>query len=121
MSKRLAESIFLLILVVASTPLARAQDDEMRLPGAVYDFDKKGEQPAPAPKHDISGIWEPAAGYNSGVAATGAKEMPSDGKPEHELPYTPEGRKAFLANKPTFGVTQVEAAVTNDPMPACNP
>ena len=47
--------------------------------------------------------------------------MPSDGKPEHELPYTQEGRKAFLANKPTFGVTQVEAAITNDPMPACNP
>jgi len=121
MSKRLAESIFLLILVGASILLARAQDDDMRLPGAVYDFDKKGEQPAPAPKHDISGVWEPAAGYNSGVAATGAKEMPSDGKPEHELPYTPEGRKAFLANRPTFGVTQVEAAVTNDPMPACNP
>jgi hypothetical protein len=32
--------------------------------------------------------------------------MPSDGKPEHELPFTPEGRKAFAANKPTFGITQ---------------
>jgi len=28
------------------------------------------------------------------------KTMPSDGKPEHALPFTPEGRKAFMANKP---------------------
>lgn len=121
MLKRLVASVILLAFVVVLSSFAKAQDDNMRLPGGIYDFDRKGEKPSPAPKHDISGVWEPAAGYNAGVAATGAKDMPSDGKPEHELPYTPEGRKAFLANKPTFGVTQVEAANTNDPMPACNP
>ena len=47
--------------------------------------------------------------------------MPSDGKPEHELPFTAEGRKAFMANKPTFGITQVPSALTNDPMPGCDP
>jgi hypothetical protein len=121
MSKLFAASTILFVVVVVFAVSARAQDDEMRLPGAVYDFDNRDEKPRPAPKHDISGVWEPAAGYNDGVAATGSKAMPSDGKPEHELPYTQEGRKAFLANKPTFGVTQVEAAITNDPMPACNP
>ena len=31
-----------------------------RQPGAVYDFDRPEEKPALAPKHDISGVWEPA-------------------------------------------------------------
>jgi hypothetical protein len=93
----------------------------VRQPGAVYDFDFKGEKPAPAPRRDISGIWEPAAGPGAGINATGAQQMPSDGKPEHELPFTPEGRAAFLEHKPTFGVTMVPSALTNDPMPGCDP
>jgi len=47
--------------------------------------------------------------------------MPSDGKPEHELPFTPEGRKAFMANKPTFGTTMVPSAASIDPVPGCDP
>jgi hypothetical protein len=94
---------------------------EVRQPGAKYDFDFKGEKPAPAPRRDISGVWEPAAGAGAGVNANGAQLMPSDGKPEHELPYTPEGRAAFLSHKPTFGVTMVPSALTNDPMPGCDP
>ena len=102
-------------------PHIQAQQGVARQPGAVYDFDKKGEKPAPAPKRDISGIWEPARGPGDGIRATGAGDMPSDGKPEHELPYTSAGRAAFLANKPTFGVTMVPSALTNDPMPGCDP
>ena len=83
---------------------------EVRQPGAVYDFDFKNEKPAPAPKRDISGVWEPAAGPSAGINANGAQQMPSDGKPEHELPFTPEGRAAFLSHKPTFGVTMVPSA-----------
>ena len=94
---------------------------EVRQPGAKYDFDFKGEKPAPAPRRDISGVWEPAAGAGAGVNANGAQLMPSDGKPEHELPYTPEGRAEFLSHKPTFGVTMVPSALTNDPMPGCDP
>ena len=30
----------------------------------------------------------PAAGAGAGISANGAQQMPSDGKPEHELPYT---------------------------------
>ncbi len=94
---------------------------EVRQPGAKYDFDFKGEKPAPAPRRDISGVWEPAANASAGISANGAQQMPSDGKPEHELPYTPEGRAAFLSHKPTFGVTMVPSALTNDPMPGCDP
>ena len=77
---------------------------EVRQPGAVYDFDFKGQKPAAAPRRDISGVWEPAASPSAGINANGAQQMPSDGKPEHELPYTPEGRAAFLSHKPTFEI-----------------
>jgi hypothetical protein len=42
--------------------------------------------------------------------------MPSDGKPEHELPFTPLGREAFLVNKPSVGANMVLSALTNDPV-----
>src|SRR5579864_6901033 len=47
--------------------------------------------PAPAPRHDISGTWEPLNGFSDGIQATGVKAMPNDGKPEHQLPFTPLG------------------------------
>jgi len=122
MAKRFAVLTMALIAGLALPAKMRAQSAEQaRQPGAVYDFDKKGEKPVPAPKRDLTGVWEPAAGPSAGIHATGAGEMPSDGKPEHELPFTPEGRKAFLEHKPTFGTTQVPSALTNDPMPGCDP
>jgi hypothetical protein len=80
-----------------------------------------GQKPAPSPHHDISGIWEPAKGSGDGIQATGAKAMPSDGKPEHELPYTPLGRQVFITHKPGWGVTEVPAAFVNDPVDKCDP
>ena len=107
--------VFAMAVVVLwlSVPLAYAQ---ARQPGAVYDFDRKGEKPVPAPHRDISGIWLPADGAGVGTQANGAQMMPSDGRPEHELPFTPLGRKRFLANKPSVGVTAVTPALTSDPV-----
>jgi hypothetical protein len=102
-----------LVVTLAVVPLAYSQ---ARQPGAVYDFDRKGEKPSPAPRRDISGIWEPAAGPSAGIQADGAQLMRSDGRPEHELPFTPLGRQMFLANKPSVGVTMVTPALTNDPV-----
>jgi hypothetical protein len=104
--------------VVATGPPARAQ---IRVPGAVYDFDRPNEQPVPAPKRDLSGIWEPALGPGDAIQATGVKAMPSDGKPEHELPFTPEGLAAWMKNKPAWGVRMVPSALSNDPVPLCDP
>jgi hypothetical protein len=87
----------------------------------VYDVDFEGKKSGPAPRRSLSGTWEFAQGGAEGIQADGAKAMPSDGKPEHELPFTAEGRKAFMANKPTYGLTQVPSALTNDPMPGCDP
>src|SRR5437660_12440132 len=38
----------------------------------------------PAPRHDISGTWEPARSPGDGIMAFGPRDMPSDGAPGHE-------------------------------------
>jgi len=113
MAKRFVVSAIALVAILLFLPLAYSQ---IRQPGAVYDFDRKGEKPGPAPSRDISGIWVPAAGAGTGTQADGAQLKPSRGRPQDELPFTPLGRKAFLANKPSVGVTAVNPALTNDPV-----
>jgi hypothetical protein len=108
-------------ILTAAVALAPARAQAPRQPGAVYDADFKGEKPAPAPRHDISGTWEPARGFADAIQANGAKAMPSDGKPEHDLRFTPAGEAAFKANKPGFGTTAVATALINDPMDICDP
>ena len=76
---------------------------------------------APAPARDLTGIWEPIPGYRDGVFATGPKQYPSDGKPEHELPFTPLGLKTWKEHKPGFGTTAVPIAENNDPFDMCDP
>ncbi len=103
----------------AAFALAWAQDQIPRQPGAVYDFDVKGEKPLPAPPHDLSGIWEPAKGPGAAIQANGAQANPSDGK--HVLPFTPAGEAEFKAHKPGFGATSVPTAFVNDPVDSCDP
>jgi hypothetical protein len=47
----------------------------------VTDALKPGEKPGAAPRHDISGTWEPARGPGDGIQANGPRDMPYDGKP----------------------------------------
>jgi hypothetical protein len=121
MTNRVVVAALAVIVAVVFTDLVRAQVGFRRQIGAVYDVDFEGKPSGPAPRRSLSGIWEFAKGGAEGIQADGAKAMPSDGKPEHELAFTPEGRKAFMANKPTYGFTQVPSALTNDPMPGCDP
>jgi hypothetical protein len=79
------------------------------------------QNPAPAPVRDLSGIWEPTPAYRDGVQATGARNYPSDGKPEHELPFTPLGLETWKSHKPGWGVTAVPIAENNDPFDICDP
>jgi hypothetical protein len=108
-------------VLISLSPLTYGQQGFRRAPGAVYDVDFEGKKSGPAPRRSLAGTWEFAKGGAEGIQADGAKAMPSDGKPEHELPFTAEGRQAFMAHKPTFGITQVPSALTNDPMPGCDP
>jgi hypothetical protein len=116
MRNRFATPILLLVACFTAAPA-----QEPRQPGAIYDFDVKGEKPAPPPRRNISGTWEPANGPGDAIQANGAKAMPSDGKPEHNPPFTPAGEAAFKAHKPGFGFTSVPTAFVNDPVDICDP
>jgi hypothetical protein len=81
----------------------------------------KDQKAVPAPRHDISGTWEPANGPLDGGGFLGAKAMPEDGKPEHQLPFSPLGLEAYSRTKPTIGPRMVLTAETNDPVAYCDP
>lgn len=87
----------------------------------VVDSLKPGEQPGPAPRHDISGIWEPARGPGDGIQANGPHDMPYDGKPEHDPPYTPLGLETLKSHKALFGYAAVLESLSNDPRNKCDP
>src|SRR5881409_1305462 len=79
-------------------------------------------RPAAAPIHDISGIWTPANGPGDGIGGIGAKNMPEDGKPEHQLPYTPLGLETLAKHKPGNGARMVHPSEINDPeVISCEP
>jgi hypothetical protein len=84
--------------------------------------DRKTAEPgggrAPAPVHDISGIWQPE-NWLAGIGPNGAFNMPGDGK--HEPPYTAYGLELFKRNKPSNGTTEVGPADENDPSHQCDP
>jgi hypothetical protein len=134
----------LLIAVSPFVPIIAAAQDVPRQPGMVYDFDRPDEKAGPAPKHDISGVWEPAKGPGAGIQGKGALSMgsceykvpgvpytgyaydpkasvPDCLKPAQEPPYTALGRKTLLSHIPTEGYRMVASALTNDPVPSCNP
>src|SRR5260370_38594309 len=71
--------------------------------------------PAPAPRHDISGTWTPARGEGDGIQGTGARDMPEDGKPEHQLPYTALAREKMKDYRPGNGASQNVPSMINDP------
>jgi hypothetical protein len=87
----------------------------------VTDALKPGEKPGPAPRHDISGIWEPARGPGDGIQANGPRDMPYDGKPEHDPPYTPLGLETLKSHKALFGYAAVLESLSNDPRNKCDP
>lgn len=73
-----------------------------------------------APKRDLSGIWEPVRALD-GIQPNGALNMPADGKPEHQLHYTPLGLKLLASHKSANGPNPVAPAEENDPAHSCDP
>ncbi len=77
---------------------------------------------APAPRRDISGIWTPARGPGDGIGTRGARDVPDDGRPEHQLPYTAMALEKMKSYKPGGGAREVPAHEVNDPsMIYCDP
>src|SRR6185437_13759387 len=132
MQKRFIAPVIVIFAASTFASVIHAQESESNTPlprpsvsvhvdgwGKPVPAPPKGEVPGPAPKHDLTGIWEPTPNYRNGVFATGPKEEPSDGK--HFLPFTPEGEKEWKSHKPGFGTTAVPVADNNDPFNICDP
>jgi hypothetical protein len=147
MSKRMVVSIGTLLAGLTLSPIARAQIAPSSAAGnqskpATWDSIPPikpayaGKKSAPAPVHDISGIWD-AAEADGGRQPSGALEHPALTAPRGQgveggrtdetgimrpLHYTPAGLEALKANKPSGpSVRQVPAALANDPVDQCDP
>ena len=135
MSKRLVVSIVAVLAAGMSSPLLRAQDERWNnVPPKQATYNRK-EPSGPAPRRDLSGIWDAA----QTLGVSGATEHPAlfppgpggrgaEGGREDEtgitrpLPYTPLGLQALKANKPSGpGVRQVDSLLTTDPAGKCDP
>jgi hypothetical protein len=78
-----------------------------------------GRKSEPAPRRDISGTWDGVT--EGGTQAKGAKEFPDDFRHLPDVPYTPLGKTAHMANHAAEGEEQVAVGLTNDPVDSCNP
>ena len=110
--------VIVLMAALTFSQLAFAQNTRSQESGAAKD--QKAPAP-PAPPHDISGPWTPANGPNDGIQPYGVKAMPNDGKPEHQLPYTPLGLETYKSHKALIGVDEVLPTDYNDPRDKCEP
>jgi hypothetical protein len=137
MSKRLVVSMVALIAGLTFSLILRAQTAPPKwnnVPPLKSTY--AGKKSAPAPRRDISGIWD-AAEADGGRQVSGALEHPAllaargrdveEGRPDETgimrpLHYTPLGLEALKANNPSGpGVRQVPAALANDPADRCDP
>ena len=127
--RSLRSSVSIPLSVAAQTaPAPQAADAPPRAPAPAIDgwtgrpvVSKEAAKPVPAPARDLTGTWEPANGIGDGIQPFGAKNMPDDGKPEHQLSYTPAGLAALAPHKPGFGSQAVEPDEINDPVNSCDP
>lgn len=118
MPSRLNAMILVLFAGLTASLPGCTQADSPPQSEAVTD---QGAAPAPAPFHDMSGTWEPANGPMDGGQFNGVKAMPNDGKPEHELPYTPLGLATYESHNALEGLDAVLPAFQNDPRNLCEP
>jgi len=106
----------------------------------LHGSDYRGLKSAPAPKRDLSGVWDATGdrgnGPPPGIQINGANEhravlpqnsAPQGGEPDEKnipnpLPYTPLGEATLKTHKPTGqGVRAVPSALGNDPVNICDP
>jgi hypothetical protein len=111
----------ILTLALAGVFASGAAFAQVSQPGTSAPAKNPTRDAAPAPRHDLSGTWEPANGPGEGIQASGAKAMPSDGKPEHDLPYTPLGLQTLKSHRALEGTDAVLPGNYNDPRDKCEP
>lgn len=68
---------------------------------------------------DLSGVWQVSGGV--GNEGRGMAAYPQSQWSREELPFTAEGRKAFVATRPGKGPRYFNPAAGNDPIGGANP
>ena len=124
MLHRFRNSLIVLVSAVVLSSVATAQNERPQQPTAAKEQKAAtvaDQKTAPAPRHDISGTWEPANGPSDGIQADGVKAMPNDGKPQHQLPYTPYGEQVYRSHHALEGADAVLPGEFNDPRDKCEP
>ena len=125
MLNRYKVSMILMVSAAALTSVALAQGERPQQPAraktATATDQKADQKSGAAPRHDISGTWAPANGPSDGIQANGVKAMPNDGKPEHQLPYTPYGLQLYKSHHALEGADAVLPGEFNDPRDKCEP
>ena len=96
----------------AKEQAATPEDQELDGWGHPFGALPKDHKSAPAPRRDLSGVWDPP--HMSGIGVAGAIAMPDDGKPEHQPPFTALGLEALNRTRPNSGPRS--AGETNDPV-----
>lgn len=118
--RRFAGSILVLVWVLTFSCSSLAQNGWIWFdssPGKQRQQKQEDLQPsAPAPRHNISGMW-----YANAIQAGGVLTMPNDGRPEHQPPYTPYGLQLYKSHKPLEGFNAVPPGQENDPRELCDP
>ena len=109
------------IVLVAAVTLAVPAFGQTASPQRSESSEIQNATAVPAPVHDISGTWEPANGPGDGIQPFGVKAMPNDGKPEHQLPFTPYGAEVYKSHKPLIGTNEVGPTAYDDPRDTCEP
>ena len=131
MSRRLVLSAIALIAGLTFSAILRAQTAPAN-PAAEANQEKwnnvplrksayAGKKSAPAPRRDLSGIWDAATSAGVGLEDQGAPAMPEDGKPEHQIPFTPLGLEKLKLTRPSNGPREVPDEQINDPVRTCDP
>jgi hypothetical protein len=111
-------SMIVVTAALTFSPVASTQNARPRQSGPPTD---RKPTAAAAPLHDISGTWMPANGPNDGIQPYGVKAMPNDGKPEHQLPYSPHGLETYKSHRALIGADEVLPTQYNDPRDRCEP
>src|SRR5579883_847804 len=107
-------ALFAFIVLFSFVPFANAATPRQQT-------SKTTKSATQAPRHGLSGTWAPANGARDGIQANGVKDMPNDGKPEHQPPYTAYGLQAFKSHHALEGADAVLPGFYDDPRDKCEP
>ena len=110
MRQRLRVSIFLLASLILLSAMSFAQQRGAGFGGRGRGAAAAPRSNAPFDAKDLNGIWWRTGGTREWNTQKGEEPV-----------FTPEGKKAFDANKPGYGPRAVPPAQGNDPLGDCNP